>query len=245
MDRNCKEYEHDFTYNLQEYQNYKLMLEFSDGIFHDFKNILSNISGLTQLSLLKTESQELETNLNNIYKATIEFRDALTWYHGLMKGNLKTRRVPVQLNGIISRALEMVQFKFSDNKINNIKLVINVHSNIKVLCNSYRLYQAFLNIIMNGIDAMEDMGGILSISSSYSDDFICVKISDTGCGIAEENFNKIFRQQFTTKEHGSGLGLRITKSTIEDHGGDISIKSIKDKGTEVNIYLPIYKSEDD
>lgn len=221
------------------------MLELSDGIFHDFKNILSNISGLTQLSLLKTENQEVETNLESIYRATTEFKDALDSYHNLIRGNLKSKRIAVQLNVIICRAVEMVQFKFYGKKINNIELVTNIHSNIKVLCNSNRLYQAFLNIIMNGIDAMEDMGGILSISSSYSDDFICVKISDTGCGIAEENFNKIFRQQFTTKEHGSGLGLRITKSTIEDHGGDISIKSIKDKGTEVNIYLPIYKSEDD
>lgn len=240
MDGNCKEFKHDFNYNLQEYQSCKLMLELSDGIFHDFKNILSNISGLTQLSLLKTENQEVETNLESIYRATTEFKDALDSYHNLIRGNLKSKRIAVQLNVIICRAVEMVQFKFYGKKINNIELVTNIHSNIKVLCNSNRLYQAFLNLIMNAIDAMEETGGTLSISTFIIGDYVGVKIVDTGIGISEENMKKIFKNKFTTKDHGSGLGLKITKSTIEDHGGNIKIKSIENRGTEVIICLPTH-----
>lgn len=98
---------------------------------------------------------------------------------------------------------------------------------------------------MNGIDAMEETGGILSISTFLIDDHVLVKISDMGIGISEENMKKIFIEEFTTKDHGSGLGLNISKATIEEHGGKITIKSIENKGTEVNIYLPTYKGQDD
>lgn len=245
MDRICKDNEHDFNYDLQEYQNYKLMIELSDGIFHDFKNILTNISGLTQLSLIETEAKELKTNLKSIYEATSEFKEVLIRYQELMKGNLKNEKLPVQLNEIIKRSVEMVRFRFCNNKIGNIRLVTNIHSNIKVLCNSYELYQAFLNIIMNSIDAMEIKGGTLSISVYNVEDYVCIGVNDTGVGIEESDFEKLFQEQFTTKAHGSGLGLKIVKSTIEDHGGSISIKSKKDIGTEVNIYLPIHKERDD
>lgn len=245
MDRICKENEHDFDYNLQEYQNYKLIMELSDGIFHDFKNILTNISGLTQLSLIEAETKELKSNLRSIYAATSEFKEALIRYQDLMSGKLISEKKAVQLNDIIKKSIEMVSFKFTCNKIGDIRLVTSIHSNVKILCNSYELHQAFLNIVMNGIDAMENTGGTLSISIYNIDDFVCIGINDTGVGIEESNFKKIFIEQFTTKTQGSGLGLKIAKATIEEHGGSISIKSKKNRGTWVNIYLPIYKDEDD
>lgn len=242
---NCKDNKYDFNYNLQEYHNYKSMMELSDDIFHDFKNILSNISGLTQLSLLETESKELKTNLKSIYKATSEFKDALIRYQELMKGNLKNEKIPVQINEILKKTIEMVRFRFYNNKIANIKLVTNIHSNIKVLSNAYELNQAFLNIIMNGLDAMEKTGGTLTISVLNIEDAVCVIINDTGIGISENDLKNIFSKPFTTKEHGSGLGLKIAKATIEDHDGNISIKSIENKGTTVTIRLPIYKEHYD
>ena len=78
--------------NLYEYQNYKLIKELSDGIFHDFKNILANISGLTQLSLVETEANALKSNLKNIYHATSEFKEALNRYQELMDGSLTSEK---------------------------------------------------------------------------------------------------------------------------------------------------------
>lgn len=248
MDRICNDKENNFDndYDLEEYQNFKMMMKLSDGIFHDFKNILTNISGLTQLSMLEAETQELRSNLNSIYKATSEFRDALNRYQKMMKGNDKIEKVPNQLNEIINKTISMVRFRFIEkDKCSNIKLVTNIHSNIKVLSNSYDLNQTFLNIIMNSIDAMEEKGGILTMCVYNIEDFVCVSIKDTGVGIPENDLKNIFEKTFTTKVHGSGLGLKIAKATIEDHGGSISIKSVKDKGTEVNVLLPIYKEHDD
>ncbi|UCF56930.1 MAG: hypothetical protein JSW15_00090, partial [Deltaproteobacteria bacterium] len=65
-----------------------------------------------------------------------------------------------------------------------------------------------------------------------------IEIEDTGCGISEENVNKIFNPFFTTKEKGSGLGLSIVRKIIEGHRGSVAIQSIEGEGTKVRVHLP-------
>lgn len=234
----------DYTY--KEYEDLKEMTKLSDGIFHDFKNILSNISGLTQLSMLVAESQDLQNNLKSIYEATSEFKFALNRYEELMHGVNRFSKSPCQLHEIIDKAISTVNYRFIDkNSRSNIKLITNINTDIEILCNPYEVNQAFLNLIMNSIEAMEESGGTLSINVYGIDDLVCISIKDNGPGISEGEINSIFNYRFTTKEKGSGLGLNIAKATIEDNGGKIDLTSLKGKGTEVRVYLPIYKKHRD
>ncbi len=103
--------------------------------------------------------------------------------------------------------------------------------------------QVIINIIVNALDSMPN-GGSIKIKTGYCDyqhSSIQVEIADTGSGIQEEIIGKIFNPFFTTKEMGSGLGLAISKRIIDDHNGDITVKSKIGKGTTFCISLPVRK----
>ncbi len=100
------------------------------------------------------------------------------------------------------------------------------------------LKQAFLNLILNAIQAMPK-GGTLTVESGLQDSRIVVKVSDTGAGIPEENRKKLFSPFFTTKKNGTGLGLAITYRIIENHRGSIDVTSQPGKGTTFTIRIPV------
>jgi len=105
-----------------------------------------------------------------------------------------------------------------------------------------KLQQIFINLVNNAFAAMKD-GGRLDISSRLSSDGtrITITVSDTGCGIPEENIKKIFEPFFTTKSGsgGTGLGLSITYGLVKEIGGSIDIKSSVGEGTTFIITLPL------
>lgn len=103
-----------------------------------------------------------------------------------------------------------------------------------------------MNIILNAADAMSE-GGTLTITSSLSlqDDFVEIKIADTGCGIPKVLIDRIYDPFFTTKESkkGTGLGLAVSYGIIKKHQGFISVVSEEGKGTTFIIRLPINPPE--
>ena len=101
-----------------------------------------------------------------------------------------------------------------------------------------KLTQAFINIMKNGIQAMEK-GGILRIETRSLKNQVEVVISDSGSGISPDRMEKIFNYYFTTKEKGVGLGLPIAHRIIEAHGGQLKVESQVGSGTKVTITLPI------
>jgi two-component system sensor histidine kinase HydH len=100
------------------------------------------------------------------------------------------------------------------------------------------LKQAFLNLVLNAVQAMPQ-GGTLTIESGIRDNAIEVKITDTGTGIADDDRKKLFSPFFTTKKDGTGLGLAITYRIIENHKGRIDVKSERGKGTTFTVRIPI------
>ena len=104
-----------------------------------------------------------------------------------------------------------------------------------------KLTQAFINIMKNGMQAMEN-GGILRIEAHSFKDRVEVVISDSGSGIPPDQMEKIFNYYYTTKEKGVGLGLPIAHRIIEAHGGQLKVESKVGVGTKVTVTLPIHKS---
>jgi signal transduction histidine kinase len=101
-----------------------------------------------------------------------------------------------------------------------------------------RLQQLFLNLFLNAADAMPG-GGELRIELREKDGSVCVRVADTGVGIAASELERIFEPFFTTKEagQGSGLGLMVCKGIVADHGGRIDVRSEPGAGTEFTILL--------
>jgi signal transduction histidine kinase len=100
------------------------------------------------------------------------------------------------------------------------------------------LKQAFLNLILNAIQAMPG-GGVLTVESALREQAIEVRVSDTGAGISGENRKKLFSPFFTTKKNGTGLGLAITYRIIENHRGSIDVVSEPGKGATFTVRIPL------
>jgi PAS domain S-box-containing protein len=110
----------------------------------------------------------------------------------------------------------------------------------KVMADRVQLQQVFMNLMLNGIDAMKGTigGGELTIKSEASDGQLLISVSDTGVGLPPEQEDQIFRAFFTTKDNGTGMGLPISRSIIESHGGRLWATSASRRGSTFQFTLP-------
>jgi PAS domain S-box-containing protein len=109
----------------------------------------------------------------------------------------------------------------------------------KVKADRLQLQQALMNLMLNGIEAMRDISGELSIKAQLAGDSqLLISVADTGLGLCADNIDKIFDPFFTTKAQGTGLGLAITRSIITSHGGRIWATPNSGRGATFNFTLP-------
>jgi C4-dicarboxylate-specific signal transduction histidine kinase len=110
-----------------------------------------------------------------------------------------------------------------------------------VIADRVQLQQVFMNLMLNGIDAMKDMNpaGALTIKSQQTKNSeLLISVSDTGAGVPPEQAEQIFNAFFTTKEHGTGMGLPISRSIIESHGGRLWASANSGRGATFQFTLP-------
>ena len=114
----------------------------------------------------------------------------------------------------------------------------------EIECSPSKINQVFLNLITNAAQAIEDRGEIVLKTRLLDEQHVAISVSDTGCGISEENLGKIRDPFFTTKEvgTGTGLGLSIVDEIIRSHGGELRIESKVGAGSTFTVVLPIRQS---
>jgi signal transduction histidine kinase len=110
----------------------------------------------------------------------------------------------------------------------------------KVMADRVQLQQVFMNLMLNGIDAMKETtgGGELTIKSEACDGRLLISVSDTGVGLPAEQADHIFKAFFTTKDKGTGMGLPISRSIIESHGGNLWANGAPGSGATFQFTLP-------
>jgi signal transduction histidine kinase len=111
----------------------------------------------------------------------------------------------------------------------------------KVTADRVQLQQVLMNLMMNSIDAMKDVDGTreLTIQSQRDEDGqVLISVSDTGVGLPPQQADKIFNAFFTTKTHGTGMGLRISRSIVESHGGRLWAADNSPRGATFQFTLP-------
>jgi PAS domain S-box-containing protein len=110
----------------------------------------------------------------------------------------------------------------------------------RIMADRVQLQQVFMNLMLNGIDAMKETtgGGELTIKSKSDEGQLLISVSDTGVGLPPEQAEQIFRAFFTTKDNGTGMGLPITRSIIESHGGRLWATDTSGQGATFQFTLP-------
>jgi len=150
----------------------------------------------------------------------------------------------VNINQCLKEAIEITKV---GTKTKDLKFEINLIDDIPYLpLVADQLEQVFVNILLNAVDAINDVKAELkekkiSIDSALSEDEVIITFTDNGSGISEENLNKIFEPFFTTKSpgKGTGLGLWVSYGIIKSFQGNIEVRSNKGLGTTFVIKLPV------
>jgi PAS domain S-box-containing protein len=152
------------------------------------------------------------------------------------KGALQ--RELVDVNELIREMIVLLRSEAS-------RYTISIHGELadglpKVMADRVQLQQVFMNLMLNGIDAMKGMTGHgeLTIKSETTDATVLVSVSDTGVGLPAEQGEQIFKAFFTTKDNGTGMGLHISRSIIESHGGRLWADGTSGRGATFHFTLP-------
>jgi signal transduction histidine kinase len=149
----------------------------------------------------------------------------------------------VNINSVLENVVILVRKQLSDNDIN---LTLSLDEDLpQIMADPNQLWQVFINIILNAVQAMPKGGDFSIVTSTRWDEFasgndhqIYIHFKDTGIGIDREDISKIFDPFFTKKDMGTGLGLSIAYKIIEKHKGRIIVESEKGTGTTITIELP-------
>jgi PAS domain S-box-containing protein len=144
----------------------------------------------------------------------------------------------VDVNEVIREMVVMLQ-KEADR--HSVRMSTDLTKGLtQVMADRVQLQQALMNLMLNGIEAMGDTTGELSIKSQLGEgNQVLISVSDTGMGLPTENADEIFNAFFTTKSQGTGLGLAITRSIVESHGGRIWATANSGPGATFHFTLPI------
>ena len=211
------------------------------GVAHEIRNPLNAMGmGLQRLKrefLPQDESKKEEyiSFMELILKETRRVNEIIEQFLTLSRPfQLNLRESSLQ--DLLKNLITLFQEEASSERIT---LQADIPSDLpSVQIDPERLTQAFINIMKNGMQAMEQ-GGILRIESKPLKGRVEVIISDSGSGIPTEQMAKIFNYYYTTKEKGVGLGLPLAHRIIEAHGGQLKIESRVQCGTRVTVMLPI------
>ncbi len=224
------------------------------GIAHELNNPIGFIYG--NMKQLRSYIDRVESFLQKNAKGEKSLAGILPDLNGLIEDTLKgsqavkelvenlrtfshldqAERKPADIHPGIETCLMILRPEIKDR----IRIETSLETTRQVECNAGQLNQVFLNIILNAAQAIPDLGTIF-IRTRDRGDTVVIEIEDTGSGIPEEIQDKIFDPFYTTKEvgHGMGLGLSISYSIIQNHGGKIEVESRKGKGSLFRITLPV------
>ncbi len=221
-------------------EHFATLGELAAGLAHEIRNPLAGIAGVIEIV-----GRDLPPNS----PASVVIKDA--------------KEEAVQINRILTDLLETArpkppQFRVSDLRATadhavmfarqqaitkRIMIELDVSGAIPpVEHDPNQINQVLLNLLLNAIQSMEQPGTI-RVSLENDDDAVLITVADEGKGIPAENLPNIFRPFFTTKGHGTGLGLSLARRIVEAHGGQIEVASEVGKGSRFVIRLPITREK--
>ncbi|MBF0277913.1 MAG: response regulator [SAR324 cluster bacterium] len=241
---------------LRQSQKMEAIGTLAGGIAHDFNNLLAPILGYTQLTKMSLAPAAKEsTYLETIEESAKRAKD-LVQKILLISRKTATATVSVQLKNLVEEVLTVLQVSIPAN--------IDIHQEMDfdfplISADPSQIYQLILNLCTNAVQAMQEGGDLTiklnkikrQISSEQEnkilEEFICLSVEDSGCGMDSATLERIYDPFFTTKEkgetRGTGLGLSIVSSIVKQHKANIEVESAPGFGTIFRIYFPILKDE--
>jgi two-component system sensor histidine kinase PilS (NtrC family) len=220
-------------------KKFAMIGEMSAVLAHELRNPLASIGGSIQLLKQDLNLTGTDEKLMDIILRGKDHLENLARDFLLLARPSMNKRSVMNVREIVGDLIESVRFGPDWN--DNVTIETTMCEQNEVYGNETEIRQVFLNIIVNALQSMPDGGKVEIKSRSMKRDgneFLEVSISDTGCGISEENLKKIQEPFYTTKETGTGLGLAIVNRVVESNMGEFKVESEVNKGTMCTILIP-------
>jgi len=238
---------------MQQTQKLESLGVLAGGIAHDFNNILAIIIG--NCNLIKMDYESAEDHIQTIEKAAeraAELCKQMLAYAGKSSFSM----VQVNLTAMVEDMVKMLKSAINQNVV----ITTNISNDIPAIMSDIsQLRQVVMNLIINAAEAIGEEQGAINVSLTKAEiktsqslkdhlgkaitpgSYICLEVTDTGCGMDDDTKRRIFEPFYTTKFTGRGLGMSAVLGIITAHNGSLQLVSQPGQGSSFKIYLPIQK----
>ncbi len=219
------------------------LAEFVSSLAHEISQPLTAILSCAQATqrILAGREPKLREIIQYIINDDQRAAEVIKRLRSLLKKSAPEMR-PLDVNSLINDTVMLIT---TDAAVRNDVLKIELESGLPLVRGDrIQLQQVLLNLISNCFDALENSQGareILIRTSRKDTGAIIVKVKDSGCGIPAQNMPKLFTRFFTSKPDGLGMGLSISRSIIESHGGRLDVENNSNRGATFYFTIPIGK----
>jgi len=223
----------------------RAMGEMASGVAHDFNNLLAVILGNIQLLLHQFDRlspEEIRERLKTIEQSSKDGAETVRRIQEFSGMRRDKDFTPLSLNELITDVINVTQPRWKEQtqrKGIRVELTTKLGKIPKILGNPSELREVMTNIVFNAVDAMPNGGEVTVTTTIQAEDWVEMRIADTGIGMAEEVRRRVFDPFFTTKGvTNTGLGMSVSYGIVKRHGGEILIESEPRKGTTFIVHLP-------
>ncbi|MCP8616125.1 ATP-binding protein [Salirhabdus salicampi] len=219
---------------IQNYEKMNAVSQLAASVTHEIRNPLTTVKGFLQIlssneSLSDKNRSYVDISVEELNRAEHILNEYLSYSR-----NDKTFCEHLNVSKLLNNLIDIVgTYAHSRGVI----IDANVEDELNVRASKHDIQQLFLNIMKNGIEAMNH-GGRMTVLAKQHVNFIVIKIRDSGKGIPKDAIKKLGTPYYTTKSDGTGLGLTVCFEIIRRMKGDIQVTSKPDEGTTFTIYLP-------
>ncbi len=213
----------------------------TSGIAHELNNPLNNISITTEALLENLDGFTRDEILEMLQEIFVQVDRAGGTVRNLLDFTRlgQSRVESIDASVLIQSSLNLVK---NECLLKGIQTETDISENLPYVKGNFRnLQQVFLNLLLNGIQAMQENGIFLIHAAAHDEKFVVVDFTDNGCGISKKNLERVFDPFFTTKDvgRGTGLGLSVSYGIIQEIGGRIGVDSKEGSWTTFSVYLPV------
>ena len=216
------------------------------GVAHEFNNILSVIMTWSALAKLDRSEENFQKAMETIDNNCLRGANLISSLLDFSRMKKATKEV-IDVNSLLNETLNLIKEPLKASKI---KVYKNYGELPLLNADKRQIQQVFFHILNNSRDALQDMQGKIKLSTTMEDEKIKIQFVDNGVGIPDSNLDKIFLPFFTTKGAlgkseipGTGLGLYVAHTIVDQYEGLIEVDSKVGKGTKVTLYFPVKKEE--
>ncbi|ONG92657.1 sporulation kinase [Bacillus cereus] len=224
---------------MQKSEKLNIVSELAASVAHEVRNPLTVVRGFIQL-LESTEDVKNKDYMRLVLAELDRAEQIISDYLNLARPQIE-KKEHICLS---AQLIEMTTLMSSFAAMQGVYLQVEISESLYTIGDKTKLKQAIMNVVKNGIEAIQGNKGYLKVTAIQKDETIVIRVKDSGVGMTKEQLARIGQPYYSLKEKGTGLGLMVTFSILQAHNGTLEYKSESGKGTEAIIILPAVRNKE-